>query len=284
MEGLIRSRYASMHVWHKECLPEVHELSSMMQSFKSDIRSKQVAGLSCNSFFFTSTPHTCSMSQQVSQEKLQQQLSHARAASKASDHSRAQAEAQHQAELADLHQQLNAAQQGCADLQTQRQQSLQLASAAAAATDAHHQEVETLKDRYTACCHQQAVAVERLDQEVAQLVQEAEHTMTTVAQKVSALHGASCSSQAELRQQLQQLRAEVAELQKGSSSTGMGESLMQQSGLVEALIQVRQQLDAVGCADMGTLLRQHQQLSTQVISCNTTCRCHHKCHDGHVLF
>lgn len=210
------------------------------------------------------------MSQQVSQEKLQQQLSLARAASKASDSGRVQAEAQHQAQLADLHQQLNSAQQRNTNLEMQHQQDLQqqLASAAAAATDAHRQEMKTLKDQYTACCHQYNVAVERLDQEVALLVQEAEHNMATVAQEMSALLGASCSSQAELQQQLQQLRVEVTEVYQGRTGTAMGESVGSPPELQEALIGMRQQLDGVGFADVGALLDEHQRLKTQVMRCN----------------
>lgn len=211
------------------------------------------------------------MSQQVAQEKLQQQLSHARAAIKASDSGKAQAEAQQQAQLADLHQQLHTAQQHCTDLQLQHQQDLQqqLASAATTATSTHHQEMETLRSQYTACCHQQTAAMERLQQEFALLEEETDHTLKTVAQEVSALHGGSCSSRAELQQHLRQLREEVAQFQKDSTAMGTGEGKGGQCDLKDALAHMHQQLDAVGCAGIGALLQEHQRLKAQV-SCNST--------------
>lgn len=208
------------------------------------------------------------MTPQASQERTQQQLTQVRAASKASDSSRAQANLQHQAQLADLHRQLEAARQCTAELQVQHQQELgqQLASAAAAATDVHKHEMEKLRSEHTASCHQQATAMEMLQREVALLTQETEHAMSGMAEEVSALHGAAFSSQSELRSQLQQLRTQVAAVQSGSSSVGsVQEALL-------ALMGIRQQLDAAGCGSggIGPLLQEHQQLQAQVSCASIT--------------
>lgn len=205
--------------------------------------------------------------QQVSQEQMQQQLTQFRAASKASDSSKAQAVVQHQAQLAELHQQLGTAKQHIADLHAQHQQDLQqqLASAAAATADIHKHEMETLRSEYAASCHQQAAAMKTLQQEAALLTQETERDMTTVVQKMSALHGASYSSQAELQQQLQQLRAQIAALQNDSTSVGNGGGMQE---AFHALMSIRNQLDAEGYASIGPLLQKHQQLQTQV-SCDS---------------
>ena len=205
--------------------------------------------------FILSTPVT----QQASQGQMQQQLSQVRAASKASDSSKAQAEVQHQAQLAELHQQLDTARQRTADLQAQHQQDLQqqLASAAAATADNHRHELETLRNDYTASCHQQAAAMAMLQQEVGLLTQETEHDMTSAAQKMSALLAAGCSSQAELQQQLQQLKAEL--LQNDSTSVG-GRA----KEALHAMMDIRQQLDNAGCAGIGPLLQEHHQLQAQV--------------------
>ena len=209
----------------------------------------------------------------MSQERLQQQLSQVRAVVKASDTSKAQADVQHQAHLAEVHDQLATAKQHNTDLQAQHQQDLQqqLASAAAAAAELHQHEMQTLRSQYTASCHQQVQAMGQLQQEVAFLTQEAEHDMTNVAQKMSALHEASCSSQAELQQQLQRLRAEVSVLQNDSTGVSNDGSMQGRSELQEtliALMDVCQQLDAVGCAGVGALLQEHQQVKAQV-SCKS---------------
>ena len=217
----------------------------------------------------TNFVHTNALvAQQVSQEQVQQQLSQVRAASKASDSSKAQAEVQHQAQLAELHHQLDTARQCNADLQQQHQQDLQqqLALAAAATADRHKHESETWRSEYTACCHQQATAMEMLQQEVALLTQEAERDMTSVAQKMSALHCANHSSQTEVQQQLQQLRAEIAAMQSDSTSIGSGGGMQE---ALHALMDIRQQLNAVGCAGIRPLLQEHQQLRAQV-SCAST--------------
>lgn len=208
--------------------------------------------------------------QQVSQEQMQHQLSQVRAASKASDSSKTQAEVQREAQLAELHQQLDTAKQHAADLHAQHQQDLQqqLASAAAATADIHKHELETLRSEYAASCHQQAAAMEMLQQEVALLTQETERDMTTVVQKMSALHGASYSSQAELQQQLQQLRAQVAALQNDSTSVGNGGGMQE---AFHALMDIRQQLDAEGYAGIRPLLQEHQQLQAQVSGDSPAC-------------
>lgn len=197
---------------------------------------------------------------QASQESMQQKLTQVRAASKAVDSSRAQANLQHQAQLADLHQKLEAAQQCTAELQAQHEQELsqQLASAAAAAADAHKHELETLRSEHTASSHQQAAAMELLQQEVALLAQETEHAMSSVAEEMAALHGAASSSQSEVQSQLQQLRTQVAAVQSDSSSVGSVQEA------ISALMGIRQQLDAAGCGGIGPLLQEHQQLQAQV--------------------
>lgn len=203
---------------------------------------------------------------QANQEKTQQQLTKVRAASKASDSSRAQANLQHQAQLADLHHQLEAARQCTADLQAQHHQELsqQLASAAAAAADTHKGEMETLRSEHTASCHQQAAAMEMLQREVALLTQETEHAMSGVAEEMSALHGAASSSQSELQSQLQQLRTQVAAVQSDSSSVGSVQEAL------HALMDIRQQLDAAGCDGVGPLLQEYQQLQAQVSCASVT--------------
>lgn len=197
---------------------------------------------------------------QATQERTQQQLTQVRAASKAADNSRAQASIQHQAQLADLHHQLEAARQCTADLQAQHQQQLsqQLASAAAAAADTHKLEMEALRSEHTAYCHQQVATMEMLQREVALLTQETEHAMSGVTEEVSALHGAASSSQSELQSQLQQLRTQIAAVQSDSSSVGSVQEAMC------ALMDIRQQLDAAGCGGIEPLLQEHRQLQTQV--------------------
>ena len=252
------SAFVQLHILDRAML-----VLSMAQPTDMTIHAMQVA---CNTTCHQAKPCTFNalVAQQVSQGQMQQQLSQIRAASKASDSSKVQAEVHHQAQLAELHQQLDLARQRSADLQAQHQQDLlqQLASAAAATADIHKHELEKLRNDYTASCHRQAAAMETLQQELVLLTQETERGMSNAAHKMSALHKASYSSQAELQQQLQQLRAEVTALQNDSTSVGNGK------GAQEALMDICQQLDAAGCSGIGPLLREHQQLQAQV-SCDS---------------
>ena len=153
---------------------------------------------------------TCAL--QMAQEQLQQQLSGAKAACKASDSRCAQMQAQHQVQLNELTQHLQAAKQHTEDLAQQHQQALadQLASATAATAAEHNQEVAQLQNQYTECLSSQATAVAQLQREVAATAAQAEDDMAAVGQQLSAMLQGNRHSQVDLREQLQQLQLEVA--------------------------------------------------------------------------
>lgn len=207
---------------------------------------------------------------QLSQERMQQQLSQARAACKASESSRGQSDAQHQAQLADLIQQLDTAKQHSADLQELHQQDLakQLTAAAAVTATAYQQEMDRMRDHYAACLSQHATVVREVQHEVAMAMQEAEDHMADVAQGVTALHQGTCRSQKDLQQQLQQLRLEIASLCKKStdSSQGLKQACPGLQEVVSALNQIQQQMEAEGCLGINALLQEHCCLKSQVNS------------------
>ena len=205
---------------------------------------------------------------QMNQEQLQQQLGHAKAACKAAETNRAQSALHHQAQLAELRQQLEEAKQCSADLQALHQQDLaeQLAEAAAATAQAHQQEVDRVNSYYSACLSHQATAMAELQQEVALLTAETEGHTAAVAQSITTLHEDSCSSQSQLQQQVQQVRAELASLCSGSISSGSGGDEQEAAGLeaaVNALKSLCAGVQAEGCSGIGGLLQAHHQLKAQ---------------------
>ncbi|KAL0038425.1 hypothetical protein WJX77_006050 [Trebouxia sp. C0004] len=164
-------------------------------------------------------------SSMMAQEQLQQQLSGAKAACKASDSRCAQLQAQHQVQLNEVTQQLQAAKQHTEHLAQQHQQALadQLASASVAIAAEHSQE-----DNH--------------------------------------------HSQVNLREQLQQLQLEVAAIRGANTSGSEGEEGgkgVQQ--VLNSLIEVQQQLIGEGCAGLGGLVQERDQVRAQMVSTKRHC-------------
>jgi len=204
---------------------------------------------------------------QVAQEQLQQQLSSAKAACKASDSRYAQLQAQHQVQLNELTQQLQAAKQHSEDLAQQHQKALadQLASATAATAAEHNQEVAQLQNQYTECLSSHATAVAQLQREVATTAAQAEDDMAAVGQQLSAMLQDNRHSQIHLQEQLQQLRSEVAATR--GTNTGGGEGDEGGKGVqqvLNSLMEVQQQLVGEGCAGLGGLMQEREQVRAQV--------------------
>lgn len=214
----------------------------------------------------------------MAQERLQQQLSSAKAAVKASESSKVQLEAQHQAQMTDLSQQLQVAQERSADLAEQHQWDLadQLASATAATAADHQQEVARLQAEYTNCLGGNVAAVAQLQQEVAITAAQAEDDMAAVAQHLAGLLQEGRKSQAELGQQLQQLTSEVAAVRQNSLCGGRGVGEEDDGACVKqaltSLVKMQQQLAGEGCLGLGGLMQQHEHVTAEV-------RCHASCSD-----
>ncbi len=207
----------------------------------------------------------------MAQEQLQQQLSSAKAACKASDSRYAQLQAQHQVQLNELTQQLQAVKQHSEDLAQQHQQALanQLASATAATAAEHNKELAQLQNQYTHCLSGHATAVAQLQQEVATTAAQAEDDMAAVGQQLTAMQQKNCHSQVSLREQLQQLQLEVAAVRGTMTSGSEGEKGVQQT--LSSLIEMQQQLVGEGCAGLGGLLQEREQVKAQVRYGNHTC-------------
>ena len=208
------------------------------------------------------------LAMQMNQERLQQQLSSAKVACKASDNSKAQMEASHQAEVADLMQQLQAAKRHSLDLAEQHQQMLseQVAAATAATAVEHQQEVAKLREHYAHCLRQHTTAVAELHEELANATTQAKDDMTHISQHVQDVQSDS-HHQAELWQQLQQLEAEVAALRQdsvmGSSSQGTSEQVEVKQTL-QQLADMQQQLADQGCTGLAGLMQLYEQAKAQV--------------------
>ena len=215
---------------------------------------------------------------QLGQERLQQQLSSAKAACKASEHSKAQTEAQYQAEVADLMQQLQAATQYSSDLAEQHQQMLseQVAAATAATAVEHQQEVADLRQHYTHCLRQHTTAVAELHAELATATTQAKDDMTHVSQHMQDVQSDSCHHQAELWQQLQQLGAEVAALRQdgvmGCSSQGISQQIEVKQAL-QQLADMQQQLAEQGCTGLAGLLQLYEKAKAQVSASRHQLQC-----------
>ena len=207
----------------------------------------------------------------MAQEQLQQQLSGAKAACKASDSRYAQLQAQHQGQLNELTQQLQAAKQHAEDLAQQHQQALadQLASATAATAAEHNQELAQMQNQCTECLSSHATAVAQLQQEVATTAAQAEADMAAVGQQLTAMLQNNHHSQVNLREQLQQLQLEVAAVRGTVTSGGEGEEGVQQ--VLNSLIEVQQLLVGEGCAGLGGLLQEREQVRAQVRYDSRTC-------------
>lgn len=231
-------------------------------------------GLHCSWLASCNFTQACAVHGQMAQERLQQQLSSAKAALKASESSKVQMEVQHQAQMSNLSQQLQTAQECAADLAEQHQQDLanQLASATAATTADHQQEVASLQAEYTNCLGSNSSAVAQLQQEVAITAAQAEDDMAAVAQHLSGLLQEGRNSQAELGQQLQQLTSEVATVRQNMSGMagggGEGGAGVQQE--LTSLVKIQQQLAGEGCLGLGGLMQQHEHVKAEV-------RCHSAC-------
>ena len=200
----------------------------------------------------------------MAQEQLQQQLSCAKAACKASDSRYAQLQAQHQVQLNELTQQLQAAKQHAEDLAQQHQQALadQLASATAATAAEHNQELAQMQNQCTEWLSSHATAVAQLQQEVATTAAQAEADMAAVGQQLTAMLQNNHHSHVNLREQLQQLQLEVAAVRGTMTSGGEGEEGVQQ--VLNSLIEVQQLLVGEGCAGLGGLLQEREQVRAQV--------------------
>ena len=200
----------------------------------------------------------------MAQEQLQQQLSSAKAACKASDSRYAQLQAQHQVQLTELTHQLQAAKQHSEDLAQQHQQALadQLASAAAATAAEHNEELAQMQNQYTECLSSHATAVAQLQREVATTTAQAEDDMAAVGQQLSAMLQHNGHSQVNLQEQLQQLQLEVAAVRGTMTSGSEGEEGVQQ--VLNSLIEVQHLLVGEGCAGLGGLMQEREQVRAQV--------------------
>ena len=207
----------------------------------------------------------------MAQEQLQQQLSSAKAACKASDSRYAQLQAQHQEQLNELTQQLHVANQHSEYLAQQHQQALadQLASATAATAAEHNQELAQLQNQYTECLSSHATAVAQLQREVAATAAQAEDDMAAVGQQLSAMLQNNRHSQVNLREQLQQLQLEVAAVRGTMTSGGEGEEGVQQ--VLKSLVEVQQLLVGEGCASLGGLMQEREQHRAQVRNDSYAC-------------
>ena len=200
----------------------------------------------------------------MAQEQLQQQLSSAKAACKASDSRYAQLQAQHQEQLNELTQQLHVANQHSEYLAQQHQQALadQLASATAATAAEHNKELAQLQNQYRECLSSHATAVAQLQWEVAATAAQSEDDMAAVGQQLSAMLQDNRHSQVNLRELLQQLQLEVAAVRGTMTGGGEGGGGVQQ--ILNSLIEVQQQLVGEGCAGLGGLIQEREQARAQV--------------------
>jgi len=164
-------------------------------------------------------------------------------------------------QLNELTQQLQAAKQHTEDLAQQHQQALadQLASTTAATAAEHNQELAQMQNQYTECLSSHATAMVQLQQEVAA---QAEDDMAAVGQQLSAMLQNNRHGQVNLREQLQQLRLEVAAVRGTMTSGGEGEEGVQQ--VLNSLIEMQQQLVGEGFAGLGGLMQEREQVRAQV--------------------
>ena len=177
-------------------------------------------------------------------------------------------EAQRQAEVADLKQQLQSAQQRFADRQEQHQQGLeeQVAAATAAAALEHQHELARLRQQFAQCLKEHTTAVAHLQQDVVEATTQAETDMATVSQRLTDVQSESSNHQSALKQQLQQLAREVAELQQGSicSDKQEPESQLSVQEALQQLIDMQEQLASQGCSGLAGLLEKYEKVKAQV--------------------
>ena len=207
------------------------------------------------------------MCSQASQDRLQQQLSHAKAACKASDCRQADLLAQHEAQAVDFKTQVEAAQQQIAELEAAHQQAISDHIVTAKTLEQQEQDSKQQQTRYAACVSEQLAAMENLQREVATAAEEAERHMTSVAADTVALQQAYGKSQVEAQQELQQLRAEVADWQLAHTSTGeQPQSQVNVAAVLARLVDMQHQLVDEGRPGLSRLMDEHEQVKAQVSS------------------
>lgn len=202
---------------------------------------------------------------QVSQDRLQQQLSHAKAACKASDSRQADLLAQHEAQTTEFNTQIEAAQQHITELEAAHQQAISDHIATAKTLEQQEQDSTQQQTRYAACVREQLAAMEKLQLEVATAAEEAEKHVTSVAADTAALQQAYGQSQVEVQQELQQLRAEVADWQLAHSSIGeQQQSQGNVAAVLARLVDMQHQLADEGRPGLSRLMDEHEQVKAQV--------------------
>lgn len=187
-------------------------------------------------------------------------------------------QAQHEASTADLQAQLEAAKQQIAELEATHQQAISDHMATAAIVEKQEQGIQQQHALHAAFVHGQLVAAKQLQLEVATATEEAGQHMTAVAADTSKLQQAYCHSQAELKQEVQQLKAELQEWQQACSSSGQASGTAVLARLVEMQSEVEAKTGLQG------LLDEHVQVKVQV-SCTSWCRTSSPpkgCH-GHII-
>lgn len=197
------------------------------------------------------------MSLQALQEHLQQQLSIVKAACKASDTCQVQLQLEHNSDTAKLTAQLEAAQQQAAELESAHQQALTDHLATAEIVAQQERDVRLAHTHQAA----QLAAIDQLQLEVATAAEEAEGHMAAVAADFAALQQAHGCSQAELRQELQQVQSELIAWQQ---QIAVGDEHSNTDEIFARLVQAQQQLAGRGCTGLLGLVAEHQRISLQV--------------------
>lgn len=205
---------------------------------------------------------------QMSQERLQQQLNTAKAACKASELRQTEQQAQHDAHLSNLTTQLETAQQQVAELEAAHQQATSEHITTAESLAQQQQDNTQQRAAHAAFVHDQLAAVDKLHMEVATTAEEAESHMAAVAADVDALQQGYGHSQAEARQQLQQLKAAVVDWQQECSSVDQWQQEQGKAagmlGMLSRLVKMQHQLADEGRPGLFALMDSHKQVQAQV--------------------
>lgn len=218
------------------------------------------------------------------QERLQQQLTGAKAACKVSDSRQTDMLTQHEAQIADLQAQIEASHQQISELEAAHQQSISDHMATVDTCDQQEADAQRQHAMHAAYVHEQVTAGERLRLEVATAAEEAEQHMAAVAAYTGALQQAYCHSQTELIQELQQLATDVADFQTACSSNIAG--VPGQGSVNEVLTRLVDMQSAVeGRSGLQGLLDEHIRIKSQVscMLCLLCCMLLHHCMAGMLL-
>ena len=175
--------------------------------------------------------------------------------------------AQHEAQTADFKTQVETAQQQIAELEAAHQQAISDHIATAKTIEQQEQDSKQQQTLHAACVSEQLAAMEKLQLEVATAAEEADKHMMSVAADTAALQQAYGKSQVEVQQELQQLRAEVADWQLAHSSI---REQQQSQGNIAAvlarLVDMQHQLADEGRPGLSRLMDEHEHVKAQVSS------------------